>query len=197
MLQKDLAAARKKWIAEGKTEAEQKRREESDFLKYKDSGGCFVDFHATRHTYISGIVAGGASVKTCQELARHSDPRLTIGRYSHARLHDLAGALDALPNTQPQDPEQQSLQATGTDPAESLLPADRQQYSAPMERNVAKSGEREGVGGSEGENSEVIAFPGKTQKIKGKRERRARDSYHPVFAKFLLHKDLHLSRFGA
>jgi hypothetical protein len=31
------------------------------------------DFHAQRHTYISGIVAGGkASVKTCQELARHS-----------------------------------------------------------------------------------------------------------------------------
>ena len=25
-----------------------------------------LNFHGTRHTYISGIVAGGASVKTCQ-----------------------------------------------------------------------------------------------------------------------------------
>ena len=52
-------------------------------------------------TYVSGIVAGGASVKTAQELARHSSPTLTIGRYSHARLHDLQGALDALPSATP------------------------------------------------------------------------------------------------
>ena len=57
-----------------------------------------MDFHATRHTYISGIVAGKASVKDAMELARHSTPTLTIGRYAHARLHDLTAALDALPD---------------------------------------------------------------------------------------------------
>ena len=76
-----------------------------------------ADFHATRHTYVSGIVAGGASVNTCQELARHSSPVLTIGKYSHARLHDIAGALDELPDLQPEEPEteRQALRATGRD----------------------------------------------------------------------------------
>lgn len=37
-----------------------------------------------------------ASVKTCQELARHSDPLLTIGRYSYVRLC-LTGALNSVP----------------------------------------------------------------------------------------------------
>ena len=68
-----------------------------------------------RHTYISGIVATGASVKTAQELARHSTPVLTIGRYSHARLHDLTGALDALPGLQPSGTDLQAQRATGTD----------------------------------------------------------------------------------
>jgi len=31
-----------------------------------------ADFHASRGTYISNLVASGVSVKTCQELARHS-----------------------------------------------------------------------------------------------------------------------------
>ena len=93
MLRSDLAAARAEWIGEATTEAEREAREKSDFLAYRNAAGEVADFHATRHTYVSGIVAGGASVKTCQELARHSSPSLTIGRYSHARLHDLQGAL--------------------------------------------------------------------------------------------------------
>jgi integrase len=118
MLRKDLEAARQVWLAEATTDVERQRRNESDFLKYQDSAGRFADFHATRHTYISAIVAGGkASVKTCQELARHSTPVLTIGRYSHARLHDLMGALDALPDLKTKTPktQPQAMKATGTD----------------------------------------------------------------------------------
>ncbi|MBC8874619.1 MAG: hypothetical protein H8E44_34715, partial [Planctomycetes bacterium] len=88
---------------------------EYDALRYQDADGRFADFHAQRHTYISGIVAGGASVKTAQELARHSTPTLTIGRYSHARLHDLTGALEALPDLTPEETTQQPQAATGTD----------------------------------------------------------------------------------
>ena len=147
MLCKDLAAARKRWIAEGKTEAEQKRREESEFLRYEDSAGRFADFHAMRHTYISGIVAGGASVKTAQELARHSDPRLTIGRYSHARLHDLQRALDALPaTTTPREAYSQpfAMAATGTDDqtAEVVRGQMRGQYGGKTAQNAASRGER-------------------------------------------------------
>ncbi len=99
MLRSDLKVARRAWIAAAPAGPEQEARGRSDFLKYRNAAGEVFDFHATRHTYISGIVAGGASVKTCQELARHSTPTLTIGRYSHARLHDIQGALEALPSS--------------------------------------------------------------------------------------------------
>ncbi len=103
MLRDDLDEARRRWLDEAATDAERQQREWSDFLKHIDADGRVLDFHGTRHTYISGIVAGGASVKTCQELARHSTPTLTIGRYSHARLHDLTAALDALPDRSPRN----------------------------------------------------------------------------------------------
>ncbi len=118
MLKKDLAAARRRWLKESTTDAERAERERSDFLQYQDADGRYADFHAQRHTYISAIVAGGASVKTCQELARHSTPTLTIGRYAHARLHDLTAALDALPDlaTPPATTATpQAMAATGTD----------------------------------------------------------------------------------
>ncbi len=114
MFRRDLEAARAAWIEAARSDSERQQREQSDFLKYLDADGRVVDFHSQRHTYISGIVAGGASVKTAQELARHSTPVLTIGRYSHARLHDLTGALETLPSLMPNEPQQQT-QATGTD----------------------------------------------------------------------------------
>jgi hypothetical protein len=72
-------------------------------------------FHSSRVTYISNLVASGASVKTCQTLARHSDPSLTIGIYAKASLHDLETAVEKLPDLciAPQAPE--SLRMTGTD----------------------------------------------------------------------------------
>jgi integrase len=107
MIRQDLEGARAAWIKAARTDAERDARQRSDFLQAIDADGRVVDFHGTRHTYVSAIVAGGASVKEAQDLARHSDPRLTIGRYSHARLHDLTAALEALP---PQAPEK----ATGS-----------------------------------------------------------------------------------
>jgi len=116
MLRSDLAAAREAWIEAAPADPDRDGRERSDFLKYQNTAGEVADFHSTRHTYISGIVAGNASVKTAQELARHSTPTLTIGRYSHARLHDLQGALEALPSLDAKpDPKRESLRATGTD----------------------------------------------------------------------------------
>ena len=121
MLRTDLAAARSTWIAEAREcEQERQRRNQSDFLCYRNEAGDVADFHSTRHTYISGIVAGGASVKVAQELARHSTSRLTIDRYAHARLHDLRGALDALPDfdrRQKMQTDAGVLRATGTDEA--------------------------------------------------------------------------------
>ncbi len=71
-----------------------------------------ADFHSLRAVYVSNLVASGASVKVCQVLARHSTPTLTIGVYAKASLHDVAGAVAALP-----DPtgRPEVLAATGTD----------------------------------------------------------------------------------
>ena len=142
----DLKAARMAWIAEAKTDDERQRREESDFLSYADKDGRVADFHATRHTFISQIVAGGASVKTAQELARHSTPVLTIGRYSHARLHDLQSALESLPDLNPSAPTPQAQRATGTD-GKAIMAAGTweqiwEQLGGKSRQNVANGGER-------------------------------------------------------
>ena len=98
MLRADLKAARQAWIDEAaEGSPERRQREQSDFLKYQNAAGEIADFHSTRHTYISVIVNSGANVKTAQELARHSTPVLTIGKYAHARKKDLSEALNALP----------------------------------------------------------------------------------------------------
>lgn len=72
-----------------------------------------------RHVFVTRLVQSGATVKVAQELARHSTPVLTLGRYSHIGLHDTSAALDALPSltpakTNPQIQPQQ-LRKTGTD----------------------------------------------------------------------------------
>jgi len=117
MLRDDLDEARRRWLDEAITDAQRAERGASDFLQHKDAAGRVADFHGLRHAYISALVAGGASVKTAQELARHSTPNLTIGRYSHTRLHDIQVALYALPDLRPQDAgkEEQVAAATGTD----------------------------------------------------------------------------------
>ena len=117
MLRDDLDEARRRWLDEAETDAQRAEREQSDFLRHTDAAGRVADFHGLRHAYISAIVAGGASIRTAQELARHSTPVLTIGRYSHARLHDIQGALEALPDLQSHESvkENQATAATGTD----------------------------------------------------------------------------------
>jgi hypothetical protein len=60
----------------------------------------------------------GIDLRTLQELAGHSTPNLTA-RYSHRRLHDLAGAVEKLPSLLPADRQDGSaeaakLRATGT-----------------------------------------------------------------------------------
>ena len=56
-----------------------------------------VDFHALRHTYITRLVRSGVSVKIAQELARHSDPKLTLGVYARAALEEKAEAVARVP----------------------------------------------------------------------------------------------------
>ena len=97
MMMNDLNAARKKWIEEGKTDKEKETREQSDFLRYKDSQNRFADFHANRHTFITNLSKAKVSPKLAQELARHSDIRLTLGIYTHTDLDEKQRAVESLP----------------------------------------------------------------------------------------------------
>jgi hypothetical protein len=54
-------------------------------------------------------------VKTCQTLARHHDPPLTIGIYAKASLHDISGAVQSSPDLVARAPEPEALRMTGTD----------------------------------------------------------------------------------
>ena len=69
-------------------------------IPYETDSGV-ADFHSLRGDFISYLVSSGASVKTCQTLARHSTPSLTIGVYAKASLHDIHGAVE---NTGPPPP---------------------------------------------------------------------------------------------
>jgi hypothetical protein len=160
MLRTDLEAARAQWIDEAKTDDERQRRERSDFLRYANAAGGVADFHgATRHGYISAIVAGKASVKTAQELARHSTPVLTIGRYSHARLHDLTGALEALPDLTPQKPTLEVLRATGTDGKSRLSVQDAQRLAQRAVRETVQTLSNGCDGSEDGQETEPASKP--------------------------------------
>src|SRR5262249_40750393 len=63
-------------------------------------GPLFADFHSLRHSYLMLGGRAGIDLRTLQELAGHSDSKLTE-RYSHVRLHDLAGAVGKLPSILP------------------------------------------------------------------------------------------------
>lgn len=59
----------------------------------------YADLHSLRHTFITRLVMSGCNVKLAQALARHSNPSLTIGTYSHVTLADRATALEAANGT--------------------------------------------------------------------------------------------------
>ncbi len=82
-------------------------------VPYETPSG-LADFHSLRGVYISNLVASGASVKTCQVLARHSTPTLTIGIYAKASIHDIKGAVEGLPDPADQSARPEASTLTGT-----------------------------------------------------------------------------------
>jgi integrase len=81
-------------------------------------GPLYADFHALRHSYIALLDRSGATLKEAMQLARHSDPKLTMAVYGRAQLHDLGQAVRRLPALLgPDTPEREVVRATGTDPS--------------------------------------------------------------------------------
>jgi len=140
----DLKAARAAWIARGGDE-------DSDFLRAVDREGRRVDAHAFRHTYCSMLARSSAPVRVVQELARHSDPRLTMNTYAHVRLADAAGAMESLPPmakmgtewAQSDRPHGQSLSENSRETAAHAETDDAQNHR----ENKAKRSQEHGMSG--------------------------------------------------
>ncbi|MGC9261807.1 MAG: tyrosine-type recombinase/integrase, partial [Phycisphaerae bacterium] len=108
-------------------------------IPYTDESGNVFDFHALRHQFISNLAAAGVHPKTAQELARHSDIKLTMNRYTHVFRGELDKAIDLLPDYAAEQARQSAQAAkTGTDdlPVNAVaLPG--QADTNPMARNGA------------------------------------------------------------
>ncbi len=83
-------------------------------------GLLYADFHALRHSYIALLEKSGATLKEAMQLARHSDPKLTMAVYGRAQLHDLGRAVERLPDLI-KGPLSEAAAATGTDGPYTLL----------------------------------------------------------------------------
>lgn len=70
------------------------------------TGKAYRDFHSLRHRYATSLEQTGATTRERMDLARHKDPRLTIGRYTHADRESLGRVVDqiALPGITPTSP---------------------------------------------------------------------------------------------
>jgi integrase len=100
ILRADMEQARACWINEAPTPMERAEREASDFLRHTDADGRVVDFHGLRVHYVSRVVETGATVKEAMELARHSDPKLTMKTYARVSIHSLTRVLDKMPKAE-------------------------------------------------------------------------------------------------
>src|SRR5262249_16941702 len=78
-----------------------------------------------RHSYVALLEETGASLKQAMNLARHSDPKLTMARYGKPQLADLGTVVERLPSLLPDGNcgRSESLAPTGTDgtPAREIL----------------------------------------------------------------------------
>jgi integrase len=106
-------------------------------IAFVDDTGRRLDLHSLRHSFISNLAAAGVHPKTAQRLARHSTMELTMKRYTHLGLSDMAGALERLtmPTATP-DP----MQATGTGDISSHPDHDGGERGAYRGRNTVKNG---------------------------------------------------------
>jgi integrase len=82
------------------------------------NGPLYADFHALRHSFIKLLDESGATLKEAMQLARHTDPKLTMVVYGRAQLNDLGEAVRRLPALLSDDEgERTALSATGTEGA--------------------------------------------------------------------------------
>jgi len=167
MVRADLTAARKSWLDEVKGRPEEvAERERSTFLTAKDEAGRVVDFHALRHTFLTNLARSGVHPRIMQSLARHSDPKLTLGRYTHTELGEQHEAVTMLPNMiDPAGSEQLATGTMGQDSSDSVLAFCLAQTDSDSSASVQLGAVTEPAGNDSAENdlsrenASISAFP--------------------------------------
>ena len=170
MLHEDMAEARTVWLQDSDSPEECYERWGSDFLQARDSAGLMLDFHSFRHGYVTEICKANVSPRVMMELARHSDPRLTMKLYSRLEVVDMAKALNSLPKLAGEaenEAEGVALKATGstntTEGAERF--ATRFAKSCSSSRSKL---DHAGLKARKADIQETLANKGKACTIKGK-----------------------------
>ena len=83
-----------------------------------DERGRTLDRHALRTTFVTWLSVAGVEPRTAQELARHTDLKLTMQNYTDPKLINLWGAIERLPAIR----QAAVTCKTGTDDAEGFVP---------------------------------------------------------------------------
>jgi integrase len=187
MLHGDMAEARAAWVAQGRTEAErQARKGDPAFLLPRGAGGLVLDFHSFRHGYVTAVCRANISPRVMMELARHSDPRLTMKRYSRVSTADTSAALAvlALPRLSGPDRERATAWATGTDDARAeAVEKPGPRFDKPFDRTFDKTCGLEGTSvdfgalkSGKADAEETLAGQGETAYSQGEDATSARSS---------------------
>ena len=95
MIRKDMETARTEWLKGAPDEATRNEWDRSEFLKYQTEDG-YADSHALRHGFVSRLASSGVHPKVAKELDRHSTITLTMDRYAHVELHEMARGVNSL-----------------------------------------------------------------------------------------------------
>ena len=78
-------------------------------VEKKDDFGRIAHLHGLRHSYGTWLSQARVPLAEIQRLMRHSDPGITMKRYVHLGLIDLAGAVESLPSMTPSNEQAASV----------------------------------------------------------------------------------------
>ena len=90
-------------------------------IPYQDEAGRIADFHALRHSFITGLANSGVHPSTAQRLARHSTIELTMNRYTHSSLENQYEAVEKLPELKISSAISGKKEGTNDEESESYL----------------------------------------------------------------------------
>jgi len=65
-------------------------------IEYRDAAGRDIDFHSLRMTFCSNLALAGVHPTVAQQLARHTDIKITMKYYTHVLHESKVKAIDSV-----------------------------------------------------------------------------------------------------